>query len=61
MARYNRGVDEAMGRVKAWQAGCNGYYRSPSGRIVTQWPGSMSEYLERTSVSDEESYELVRP
>ena len=34
--------------VAVWNAGCNGYYRSPSGRIVTQWPFSMKEYGDRT-------------
>lgn len=35
-----------------WQADCNGYYRSPSGRIVTQWPFSMTEYQARTATLD---------
>ena len=37
--------------------GCTGYYRSPSGRVVTQWPYSMSEFERRTSVPDPELYE----
>ena len=46
-------VDGALQRRRAarrspacavWQAGCNGYYRTPSGRIVTQWPYSMKEF-----------------
>ena len=49
MDRYNEDVQEAIRGVKAWQADCNGYYRSPSGRVVTQWPYSMSEYRRRTS------------
>ena len=60
MARYNAGVDELMGQVKAWQAGCNGYYRSPSGRIVTQWPASMTEYRERTAKPDDDAFEVGR-
>jgi len=60
MQRYNEDVDAAMLQVKAWQAGCNGYYRSPSGRIVTQWPGSMSEYRERTAKPDERAFEVAR-
>jgi hypothetical protein len=32
-----------------WHAGCNGYYRSPSGRVVTQWPHTMAEYRKRTA------------
>ncbi|MCH2187634.1 NAD(P)/FAD-dependent oxidoreductase, partial [Myxococcota bacterium] len=30
MDRYNEDVQEAIAGVKAWQANCNGYYRSPS-------------------------------
>ena len=60
MASYNREVDAAMAQVKAWQAGCNGYYRSPSGRIVTQWPGSMTAYREQTAKPDAEAFEVAR-
>ncbi len=60
MARYNEAVDAAMAQVKAWQAGCNGYYRSPSGRIVTQWPSSMTEYQERTATPDADAFEVAR-
>ena len=42
-----------------WQAGCRGYYRVPSGRIVTQWPGSMSEYRARTQHPDPDAFEIV--
>jgi cation diffusion facilitator CzcD-associated flavoprotein CzcO len=60
MAHYNAGIDDAMAKVKAWQAGCNGYYRSPSGRIVTQWPSSMTDYRERTAKPDEDAFEVAR-
>ncbi len=58
MARYNDEVQEAMGRVRVWHAGCHGYYRSPSGRIVTQWPMSMSEYQRRTATLDVDAFEV---
>jgi cation diffusion facilitator CzcD-associated flavoprotein CzcO len=57
MARYNDDVQAAIARVKAWQADCHGYYRGPRGRIVTQWPYSMTEFRERTSKPDPEAYE----
>jgi cation diffusion facilitator CzcD-associated flavoprotein CzcO len=60
MARYNEDVQAAIGRVAVWQADCNGYYRAPSGRVVTQWPYSMSEFRERTSKPDAEAYEVAR-
>ena len=58
MSRYNQEVDQAMAGVKAWNAGCNGYYRSPSGRIVTQWPSSMTDYRERTGKPDDGAFEV---
>jgi cation diffusion facilitator CzcD-associated flavoprotein CzcO len=59
-ARYNEEVQAAIGRVQAWQADCHGYYRAPSGRIVTQWPYSMTEFRERTAKPDAEAYEVER-
>ena len=59
MQRYNEEVQHAIDGVEVWNAGCNGYYRSPSGRIVTQWPFSMSEFRERTSKPDAEVYETA--
>jgi len=56
-ARYNDEVQAAIGRIRVWQADCNGYYRSPSGRVVTQWPYSMTEYRERTQKPDTDAYE----
>src|SRR5262249_32669073 len=44
MARYNDDIQDAIAHVRVWQADCNGYYKAPSGRIVTQWPFSMTEY-----------------
>ena len=60
MARYNQALDLAMSRVAPWQVECNGYYRSPSGRIVTQWPGSMREYQARTEKPDPAAFEVAR-
>lgn len=55
--RYNDEVQEAIQGVKAWQAGCNGYYRTPSGRVVTQWPYTMTEFRRRTSEPDTENFD----
>jgi cyclohexanone monooxygenase len=41
-----------------WQAGCSNYYRAPSGRIVTQWPHTMTEYRARTLRPDPEAFEV---
>ena len=59
MARYNEDVQAAIGRVSVWQADCRGYYRSPSGRVVTQWPYSMTEFRERCAKPDAEAYEVA--
>ncbi|MFP8878164.1 MAG: NAD(P)/FAD-dependent oxidoreductase [Myxococcota bacterium] len=59
MERYNEEVQQAIGSIEVWQADCNGYYRTPSGRVVTQWPFSMSEFRERTSKPDVEDYETA--
>jgi len=60
MERYNQDVQQAIARVAVWQAECNGYYRSPSGRVVTQWPYSMSEFRRRTSAPDAGAYESAQ-
>jgi cyclohexanone monooxygenase len=58
MERYNDEVQRAIASVKVWQAGCTGYYRTPSGRVVTQWPHSMSEFRARTQKLDADVYEV---
>ena len=57
-ARYNDDVQAAIAGVNVWQADCHGYYRTESGRIVTQWPYSMIEYDDRTRVLDDDVYEV---
>ena len=59
MERYNDEVQRAIGRVAVWQADCHGYYRTPSGRVVTQWPYSMTEFRARTEKPDDEVYETA--
>lgn len=58
MRTYNDEIQQAIAEVVVWQAGCHGYYRSPSGRIVTQWPFSMTEFQSRTAVLDLTAYEV---
>ena len=57
MASYNTEVQHAIAGVAAWQDSCNGYYRTPSGRIVTQWPFSMAEFRQRTATIDDAAFE----
>ena len=58
MHTYNDEVQQAIAGVVVWQAGCHGYYRSASGRIVTQWPFSMTEFQSRTAIIDPAAYEV---
>jgi cation diffusion facilitator CzcD-associated flavoprotein CzcO len=58
MHSYNEEVQKAIAGVQVWQAGCNGYYRTPSGRVVTQWPYSMTEFRERSSAIDPNAFEV---
>ena len=57
MAAYNEDVQQAIAGVTVWQAGCNGYYRTPDGRIVTQWPYSMSAFRDLTERIAPDDYE----
>ncbi|MBW2423583.1 MAG: NAD(P)/FAD-dependent oxidoreductase [Deltaproteobacteria bacterium] len=58
-AAYNEKVQKAIAAVPVWNHEVNGYYRSPSGRVVTQWPFSMSEFQRQTSVPDADAYETA--
>jgi cyclohexanone monooxygenase len=59
MDEYNVALQEDLAGVEVWHAGCNGYYRVPSGRIVTQWPHSMSEYHAQTRHADLDAFETA--
>jgi cation diffusion facilitator CzcD-associated flavoprotein CzcO len=58
MEAYNRALDDDLDAVAVWQVSCNNYYRGPGGRIVTQWPHSMTEYQRRTATPDFDAYEV---
>jgi cyclohexanone monooxygenase len=60
MKGYNAELQHDLDQIEVWQTACSGYYRGPSGRIVTQWPHTMREYQSRTSAPDAEAYEVVR-
>ena len=59
MDEYNTALQGDLAGVDVWQAGCNTYYRVASGRIVTQWPNSMSEYRARTEQADLDAFETA--
>ena len=57
-ARYNESVQTAIADIPVWNHPVNGYYRSESGRVVTQWPFSMTEFREMTEKIDPDAYEV---
>ena len=58
MDRYNELIQRELDGVEVWNVSCHNYYRTPSGRIVTQWPNTMSEYRRRTRKLDDTAYEI---
>ena len=60
MAAYNAALQREIAAIEPWQASCSDYYRSPSGRIVTQWPRTLRALEEALSVLDEDAYECAR-
>jgi cation diffusion facilitator CzcD-associated flavoprotein CzcO len=60
MARYNAALQDDLNGVGVWQASCSNYYRTPEGRIVTQWPHTMAEYRARCTAKDESRFETAR-
>jgi cation diffusion facilitator CzcD-associated flavoprotein CzcO len=58
MDEYNEAIQRQLDEVEVWQTEVNGYYRVGD-RIVTQWPGSMSSYRERTEKVDLDAYETA--
>lgn len=45
---FDKKLTHDIAAVSIWQCGCANYYSTASGRNVTQWPGSMIAYRERT-------------
>ncbi len=63
MDAYNEEIQAGIAGVPVWQVDCNGYYRTATGRNVTQWPFSMSEFARRSGTIDPAAFEsapLVR-
>jgi cation diffusion facilitator CzcD-associated flavoprotein CzcO len=59
MAAYTEEVQRGIAGVEVWQDSCSGYYRTPGGRVVTQWPFSMTDFRDRTAVIDPDDYVSV--
>jgi cation diffusion facilitator CzcD-associated flavoprotein CzcO len=59
LREYNDRLQKELDGIPVLQASCNGYYRSPSGRIVTQWPFTMAEFQQRTARLDPTDFEVA--
>ncbi|MFT5441070.1 MAG: cation diffusion facilitator CzcD-associated flavoprotein CzcO [Myxococcota bacterium] len=60
MDEYNAGLQDELNSVSVWQVGANDYYRTASGRIVTQWPHCFGVYKERVDKDNLSSFETGR-
>jgi hypothetical protein len=52
--RFDAEIQERLGH-SAW-AGCVSWYRETGGRISTNWPGLVAEYVDRTAALDLDDY-----
>ena len=59
MDRYNRRLQADLADT-VWVAGCNNYFRAPSGKVVTQLPDSGARYWLRTRVFPAWRYRMRR-
>jgi cation diffusion facilitator CzcD-associated flavoprotein CzcO/acetyl esterase/lipase len=57
-ARFDAEIQERLAR-SVW-TGCRSWYRTASGRVVNNWPGTMREYGRRTRRFDVTEYETTR-
>ena len=60
MAAYNEQLQKDIAGIPVWRSDCGGYYRAPSGRIVTQFPYTMTTYERMLAAPDAQSYETAR-
>jgi cyclohexanone monooxygenase len=58
--RYNDSMQREIKAVDVWQANCGNYYSVKSGRMVTQWPHTIGDFMARTCEPDEHAYEARR-
>ena len=60
MAAYNEQLQKDIANIAVWSSDCRGYYRAPSGRIVTQFPYTMTTYERMLAANDAHAYEIAR-
>jgi hypothetical protein len=57
MERYNDRLQEDLAKMQVWQGDCSNYYRTESGRIVTQYPHNSATYRAVTARPDPEAFD----
>lgn len=55
---YNQRIQEAIAGIAVWNHEVNGYYRSASGRVVTQWPFSMTDFKTMSEKIDPNAFDV---
>jgi cation diffusion facilitator CzcD-associated flavoprotein CzcO len=60
MNQFNDKLQKDIANVEVWQAECGNefYYRSESGRLVTQWPHSMDEFTAQTTRDNAHEFDV---
>lgn len=53
--RYDREVQDRL-QQSVWAGGCASWYRNESGRITTNWVGTVEEYRDRLEIFDVSDY-----
>ena len=61
MHAYNDELQKEVAKIDVWQAACGGefYYRSSTGRFVTNFPGTMDDFVALTQAPDPQAYEVA--
>lgn len=57
MQAYNQQLQRDIAAITVWGGDCRGYYRAPSGRVVTQLPYGMTTFRRMTTTADFEAFE----
>ncbi|MGD9601245.1 MAG: flavin-containing monooxygenase [Gammaproteobacteria bacterium] len=62
MAKFNAQLQEDVRKIDVWQAACGNdfYYRSPTGRFVTNYPDTMDAFAAQMSTADPDAYEVAK-
>jgi hypothetical protein len=58
--QYNEELQQRLGDT-VWEAGCDSWYRTASGKNTNNWPGYTFEYRRRTRFFDAGNYDIYPP